>query len=345
MLRHRKGFTLIELLVVIAIIGILAAMVFPVFARARESARKAVCLSNVKNLALAVQMYLADNNDTLPPDEFRQEVIEYFDTCPGGRTYNTGQLSHCNRIVQANPYMPWPVILDEYVKNREVWSCPSARMENGAGFIIGYLPDFLSHYKHHEGNWGSLNWDAGGPCYIAWPRGWGGDVTDSITQNRIAVWGTGVAAQKPFVQSIGTASHYSLKLVEVEDPANFYVLGDGGAQTAQLTGLGIAAYPDICALECANSTCGWVDWVICTWATDCGLYDQAPNDGSFLANPELRKPYARHLGGVNVGFLDGHARWMHSEALLKAMVDGDMDGLDAWGPNTECGFTGDVTLF
>ena len=59
----RKGFTLIELLVVIAIIGILASMVFPVFARARESARKAVCLSNVKNIALAVQMYLADNND------------------------------------------------------------------------------------------------------------------------------------------------------------------------------------------------------------------------------------------------------------------------------------------
>ncbi|MBN1460995.1 MAG: type II secretion system protein, partial [Armatimonadetes bacterium] len=64
MTRRSKGFTLIELLVVIAIIGILAAMVFPVFARARESARKAVCLSNVKNIGLAIQMYLADNNDT-----------------------------------------------------------------------------------------------------------------------------------------------------------------------------------------------------------------------------------------------------------------------------------------
>ena len=62
---RRRGFTLIELLVVIAIIGILAAMVFPVFARARESARKVVCLSNIKNIALAFQMYLADNNDTL----------------------------------------------------------------------------------------------------------------------------------------------------------------------------------------------------------------------------------------------------------------------------------------
>jgi prepilin-type N-terminal cleavage/methylation domain-containing protein len=63
MMRRYRGFTLIELLVVIAIIGILAAMVFPVFARARESARKAVCLSNVKNIALAINMYLGDNND------------------------------------------------------------------------------------------------------------------------------------------------------------------------------------------------------------------------------------------------------------------------------------------
>ena len=60
---RRRGFTLIELLVVIAIIGILAAMVFPVFARARESARKAVCLSNVKNIALAIQMYLEGIRD------------------------------------------------------------------------------------------------------------------------------------------------------------------------------------------------------------------------------------------------------------------------------------------
>ena len=80
-----RGFTLIELLV-IAIIGILAAMVFPVFARARESARKVVCLSNVKNIALAIQMYLADNNDTLPTEEHRQDALEYFMSCPGEKT-------------------------------------------------------------------------------------------------------------------------------------------------------------------------------------------------------------------------------------------------------------------
>jgi prepilin-type N-terminal cleavage/methylation domain-containing protein len=63
---RRRGFTLIELLVVIAIIGILAAMLFPVFARARESARKTQCLANVKNIAIALNMYLADWDKGFP---------------------------------------------------------------------------------------------------------------------------------------------------------------------------------------------------------------------------------------------------------------------------------------
>jgi prepilin-type N-terminal cleavage/methylation domain-containing protein len=81
--RRRNGFTLIELLVVIAIIGILAAMLFPVFARARESARKIQCLSNVKNVAMAVQMYLADYQKFYPCLH-DQAQIDYFKTAPGG---------------------------------------------------------------------------------------------------------------------------------------------------------------------------------------------------------------------------------------------------------------------
>jgi len=62
----RRGFTLIELLVVIAIIAILAAILFPVFARAREAARKATCISNVKQITLACIMYAQDYDECLP---------------------------------------------------------------------------------------------------------------------------------------------------------------------------------------------------------------------------------------------------------------------------------------
>src|SRR5437588_7543059 len=62
----RSAFTLIELLVVIAIIAILAAILFPVFAQAREQARKASCLSNCKQLGLAMQMYAQDYDDNMP---------------------------------------------------------------------------------------------------------------------------------------------------------------------------------------------------------------------------------------------------------------------------------------
>ncbi len=62
----RRGFTLIELLVVIAIIAILAAILFPVFAQARESARKASCTSNLKQVGLAILMYTGDYDETLP---------------------------------------------------------------------------------------------------------------------------------------------------------------------------------------------------------------------------------------------------------------------------------------
>jgi prepilin-type N-terminal cleavage/methylation domain-containing protein len=65
-MRGRRGFTLIELLVMIAIIAILAAILFPVFAQAREKARQASCLSNARQIANGIQMYVQDYDETMP---------------------------------------------------------------------------------------------------------------------------------------------------------------------------------------------------------------------------------------------------------------------------------------
>src|SRR5689334_19194792 len=101
--QKRRAFTLIELLVVIAIIAILAAILFPVFAQAREKARTASCLSNIKQVALSWQMYLQDYDETMVP------AFVYDGTAPNGITQ-----------------VWWPKLQDPYVKSWAIYHCPSA---------------------------------------------------------------------------------------------------------------------------------------------------------------------------------------------------------------------------
>jgi prepilin-type N-terminal cleavage/methylation domain-containing protein/prepilin-type processing-associated H-X9-DG protein len=96
----RRGFTLIELLVVIAIIAILAAILFPVFSRAREQARKAACTSNMKQMGLALRMYMTDWDETAPP-------------LPCGCWWEPGK-PNC-----------FFVSLQPYIKNWDIYTCPS----------------------------------------------------------------------------------------------------------------------------------------------------------------------------------------------------------------------------
>jgi prepilin-type N-terminal cleavage/methylation domain-containing protein len=86
--RSMRGFTLIELLVVIAIIAILAAILFPVFARAREKARQTTCLSNMRQIAAAVQMYTQDNEEKFFPDPKTQAWAVYLAPYNGPTIYD-----------------------------------------------------------------------------------------------------------------------------------------------------------------------------------------------------------------------------------------------------------------
>ncbi len=320
MIRRRRGFTLIELLVVIAIIGILAAMVFPVFARARESARKIVCLSNVKNIALAFQMYLADNNDTFPPIEHEQAPADYFDSIGG---------EGCYRQTQANPYLRMAVLLDEYIKNRNVWTCPSAVLPGGAGQIInGVGAEWLKYWEDNEAIWNTGG--IFGPCNYGWPVGWGGDVTDSFLQNRLAT-NTATArvdsaATKAFEQSIGTTNPRDMKVTAVDDVVNYVVCGDGGPGSVNQDLWTNFAWPDICRVDCGPCCVkDWEDPECVDEGADCGLYTLAPP--VFFEDVEFRRSYTRHLGGSNLGFLDGHASWILAERIKALWMDGEIDGV------------------
>lgn len=107
---RRNAFTLIELLVVIAIISVLAAILFPVFARARENARRASCMSNLKQIGLGIMQYTQDYDETLP----------------------RAVLNGAADADENNPY-GWADALQPYVKSTQLFQCPSEKRDPKTG--------------------------------------------------------------------------------------------------------------------------------------------------------------------------------------------------------------------
>ena len=124
-----KGFTLIELLVVIAIIAILAAILFPVFAKVREKARQTSCLSNEKQIGLALMQYVQDFDEKYPAREYNNDAAQ-----------------------------SWRVVVFPYVKAKGVFSCPSNPSGSTNGFD-GYPISYGGNYNsspYFNQDWGNM---------------------------------------------------------------------------------------------------------------------------------------------------------------------------------------------
>ncbi len=119
--KRLQGFTLIELLVVIAIIAILASILFPVFARARENARRASCLSNLKQIGLGVMMYTQDYDEKYPfsyPAASADRATQTDPSMPGYKFTTT--------LSTSAHWVTWMDRVYPYIKSTQLFVCPSA---------------------------------------------------------------------------------------------------------------------------------------------------------------------------------------------------------------------------
>jgi len=161
MTRRGSGFTLIELLVVIAIIAILAAILFPVFAKAREKARQASCLSNEKQGGLAWLMY-AEDYDGKMPAAYNNSLGRFW----------SGQ--------DTDPtHMYYPELLTPYIRSTGIFFCPSVSDGigiDGTGFTYkqnGTTYIMWAAREHSGESLGSVQYPAQGLVFTDHPDGWG----------------------------------------------------------------------------------------------------------------------------------------------------------------------------
>jgi prepilin-type N-terminal cleavage/methylation domain-containing protein/prepilin-type processing-associated H-X9-DG protein len=283
--RKSYGFTLIELLVVIAIIAILAAILFPVFAQAREKARQTSCLSNLKQITLGIIMYAQDFDGTT--------AVNRDCSNPGGPVCVTG------RAVRG-----WVDLVQPYVKNYDIYRCPSDPTQRVP------LPATVTQY-----------WD-GTPVTnplagFTWglPAGGftqGGESRCSYARNNNLANNGNATANDALIEYPTTT------ILVFEFAAN-----TGGGMTNNERQFGthytIVRRPDIQPLAGACTT-----WNAFRGQNATDPVNGNARSNALYASPlpavqadvERRSPSSeRHSGGGNYGFWDGHAKWFRPERV------------------------------
>ncbi len=133
----KKGFTLIELLVVIAIIAILAAILFPVFARARENARRSSCQSNLKQIGIGFLQYVQDYDEKYP---------SVYVSLDGNTTYDPPATA----VAAATADQGWAQTLQPYMKSTQIFQCPSETNPPVTNGFNGYTDYWMNNLASNQ---------------------------------------------------------------------------------------------------------------------------------------------------------------------------------------------------
>jgi prepilin-type N-terminal cleavage/methylation domain-containing protein/prepilin-type processing-associated H-X9-DG protein len=270
-----RAFTLIELLVVIAIIAILAAILFPVFAQAREAARKTACLSNTNQIGLAIMQYTQDYDETYPMNAWQGEYVGTTDNDTHSAQYGTA--------------ITWIWEIYPYVKNRQVYICPSD--PNPKDGHMGYDVDPCNIGPQ------SLTSSAGDNC-----DGWGVPTPLSYGVNDMVVGYGYTPNSHGTLDDQGSPVGWGMdpkSLASVPTPASTYIFGDSGILVLEP--------PFINDIRAANYSRIY--------------HTRAPENGYHVDNTEpwhtqmQNAAIYRHQGGSNITYCDGHSKFRHSNQI------------------------------
>jgi prepilin-type N-terminal cleavage/methylation domain-containing protein/prepilin-type processing-associated H-X9-DG protein len=213
---RRNAFTLIELLVVIAIIAILAAILFPVFAQARESARKTSCLSNTKQFTLGALMYAQDYDEVVISPALRRR---------GGQPPTP-----ISNFYWGRNWMVWPELLNPYIKNLDIFTCPNRRDSPFYTYCINVNSsnDDFPGAPTPPGNW---NDGFGGPVDAPRPGQYSPSLAEMVAP-ATTIWFYDANSS---IYQAGLTTWTSLEALAASNPAGAKSLEVDGSQTiAQL---------------------------------------------------------------------------------------------------------------